>query len=81
MFKIMEQFHEDSALLKANRIVYQCWNIHKESFDMKTKNDNQTKESRDNMAILQETVTARLREVVNELYWNLTRDYLGYGCD
>lgn len=35
----------------------------------------------ENYLPLQDSVTVRLRCVIPAIYWNLTRDYLGYSCD
>lgn len=35
----------------------------------------------ENYLPLQDSVTVRLRCIIPEIYWNLTRDYLGYSCD
>jgi hypothetical protein len=67
MFNFLQQHEEHASLRRAKNIVNEC-----------TKRNRMGDE---NYMPLQESVTVRLRSVVGELYWNLTRDYLGYGCD
>jgi hypothetical protein len=77
MLKIMEYFHEDAVIARANRIVHDCLqNKDPVKHGVESPLEKETREK-----LLQLQVTARLRAIVNELYWNLTRDYLGYSCD
>lgn len=93
MFKIMEHHEEYHLVAHATSIIDICWknhiistatlaaynnrnNIYNDSNYNDSNNDSNT-----DMSTFQEDVIVRLRCIINELYWNLTREYLGYGCD
>jgi DNA-binding XRE family transcriptional regulator len=79
LIKIMEYCREDTV--QAKQIVKECWSSSREN-DIASKNENQLEnDTTDPLLSLQKTITVKLREFVKDVYWNLTRDFLGYGYE